>query len=215
MTGSVPIHNLSRLCPDNCQAISPSDGITLKKRQSLRHPEEVLSDLAYADDIALLENVLKEAEDSPLHRVEEASQSIDRLFLNAGKTKFMRLNPPSDDQMLSLDGSEIGKVDDFLSLGSYTETSHDIDTRIGKAWGGLNALSKVWVSPIKKATKMRLFKGTVECILLHGSDSWSLTKSLEKKLDGTYACNAEESTKYVLKRQSHQQFSLRLEPSCH
>ena len=83
-------------------AISPSDGITLKKRQSSRHPEEVLSDLAYADDIAVLENVLKEAEDL-LHRDEEASQSIGRLFLNAGKTKFMRLNPPSDDQMLSLD----------------------------------------------------------------------------------------------------------------
>ena len=116
-------------------AISPSDGITLKKRQSSRQPEEVLSDLAYADDIAVLENVLKEAEDL-LHRDEEASQSIGRLFLNAGKTKFMRLNPPSDDQMLSLDGSEIGKVDDFLSLSSYTETSHDIDTRIGKAWGG-------------------------------------------------------------------------------
>ena len=184
-------------------AISPSDGITLKKRQSSRHPEEFLSDLAYADDIAVLENVLKEAEDL-LHRDEEASQSIGRLFLNAGKTKFMRLNPPSDDQMLSLDGSEIGKVDDFLSLSNYTETSHDIDTRIGKAGGGgLNALSKVWVSPIKKATKMRLFKGKVECILLHGSDSWSLTKSLEKKLDGTYTRNAEESTKYVLKRQSH------------
>ena len=127
--------------------ISPSDGITLKKRQSSRQPEEVLSDLAYADDIAVLENVLKEAEDL-LHRDEEASQSTGRLFLNAGKTKFMRLNPPSDDQMLSLDGSEIGKVDDFLSLGSYTETSHDIDTRIGKAWGSLNALSKVWLSPI-------------------------------------------------------------------
>ena len=116
-------------------AISPSDGITLKKRQSSRQPEEVLSDLAYADDIAVLENVLKEAEDL-LHRDEEASQSIGRLFLNAGKTKFMRLNPPSDDQMFSLDGSEIRKVDDFLSLSSYTETSHDIDTRIGKAWGG-------------------------------------------------------------------------------
>ena len=50
---------------------------------------------------------------------------------------------------------------------------------------------------------MRLFKGKVECILLHGSDSWSPTKSLEKKLDGTYTRNAEESTKYVLKRQSH------------
>ena len=84
----------------------------MKKRQSSRHPEEVLSGLAYADDIALLENVFKEEED---------------LLLN--------LNPPSDDQMLYLDESEIEKVDDFLYLGSYTETSHDIDTRIGKAWG--------------------------------------------------------------------------------
>ena len=98
-------------------AISQSDGITLKRRQSSRNPEEVLSGLAYGDDIALLENVLKEAEDL-LHRVEEASQSIGRLFFNAGKTKFMRLNPPSDGQILSLDGSEIGKVDDFLYLGS-------------------------------------------------------------------------------------------------
>ena len=34
---------------------------------------------------------------------------------------------------------------------------------------------------------MRLFKATVESTLLYGSDSWSLTKSLEKKLNGTYA----------------------------
>ena len=88
--------------------------------------------------------------------------------------------------MFSLDGSEIEKVDDFLYLGSYTETSHDIDTKIGKAWGALNALSKVWLSPIMKATKMRLFKVTVESILLYRSDSWSLTKSLEKKFNGTY-----------------------------
>ena len=112
--------------------------------------------------------------------------------------------------MLPLDESKIEKVDDFLYLGSYTETSQDIDTRIGKAWGALNALSKVWVSPIKKATKIRLFKSSeqahrqVESILLYGSDSWSLTKSLEKKLDGTYTCTyAEESTKYLFERQSH------------
>ena len=43
-------------------AISPSDGSTLKRRQSSRHPEEVLSDLENADEIALLDNVLKEAE---------------------------------------------------------------------------------------------------------------------------------------------------------
>ena len=105
----------------------------MKKRQRSRHPEEVLSGLAYADDIVLLENVFKEEEDL-LPGVEDAAQSIG-LFLNAGKTKFMRLNKPSDDQMLYLDESEIEKVDDFLYLGRYTETSHDIDARIGKAWG--------------------------------------------------------------------------------
>ena len=105
----------------------------MKKRQRSRHPEEVLSGLAYADDIVLLENVFKEEEDL-LPGVEDAAQSIG-LFLNAGKTKFMRLNKPSDDQMLYLDKSEIEKVDDFFYLGRYTETSHDIDTRIGKAWG--------------------------------------------------------------------------------
>ena len=55
----------------------------------------------------------------------------------------MHLNPPSDDQMLYLDESDIEKVDNFLHLGSYTETSHDIETRIGKAWEALNALSKL------------------------------------------------------------------------
>ena len=124
----------------------------MKKSQSSRHPEEVLSDLAYADDIALLENVLKETEDL-LHRVEDASQSIGRLFLNAGKTKFMRLNPPSDDQMLSLNGSEIGKVDGFLSLGSYTEISHDIDIRIGKAWGASLLFLKYGYLQLKKQLK--------------------------------------------------------------
>ena len=144
-TGSVPIHNLSRLCPDNCHLTIWWNYI--EKASKFKTPEGGSFWSRVCGWMRLLENVLKEAEDLP-HRVEEASQYFGRLFLNAGKTKFMRLNPPSDDQMLSLDGSEIGKVDDFLSLGSYTETSHDIDTRIGKAWGSLNALSKVWLSPI-------------------------------------------------------------------
>ena len=82
----------------------------MKKRQPSRHPEEVLSGLAYANDIALLENVFKEEEDL-LPGVEDAAQSIG-LFLNAGKTKVMHLNKPSDDKMLYLDESEIEKVDD-------------------------------------------------------------------------------------------------------
>ena len=106
--------------------------------------------------------MLKDAEDL-LHRVEEAAQSIG-LFSNAPKTKFMHLNPSNDAPLLALNGSVIEKMSDFLYLGSYSNTRHDIDTRIGKTWGALNALSKV--SPINKTTKLRLFKASVESILL-------------------------------------------------
>lgn len=127
------------------KAILPSDGLTLKRCQSARHPAEVLPDLAYADDIALLENLLSDAQDL-LYR-EHLAQSIG-LFLNASKTKFMHLNPSAEQPIHTLDGLEIEQVSDFLYLGSYTSTVHDIDTRNGKVWGALNALSKVWQFPI-------------------------------------------------------------------
>ena len=127
--------------------IGPSDGLTLKKRGSRRHPEEVLAELAYAHDIALMENTIKEA-DYPLHKVESAAQSIG-LFLIVAKTKIMTLNATLERSVHALYGSEIEKVEDFLYLGWYTNSARDVDNRIGEALGALNALSKVWFSPIK------------------------------------------------------------------
>ena len=43
-----------------------------------------------------------------------------------------------------------------------------------------------WDTELKKYPKMHLFKATVKSILLYGADSWSLTKSLEKRLHGMY-----------------------------
>ena len=62
--------------------------------------------------------------------------------------------------------------------------AHDVDTRIAKAWGALNGLSKVWLSPITKETKIRVFKALTESIVLYGCDSWTLTKSLTKNING-------------------------------
>ena len=158
------------------KAIEQSDGITLKSRRSRRHPAECLADLGYADDIVLLEDDIQNS---------EACQSLG-LYLNATKTKFMHLNLKSEFVMNSLGGSKIEKVNDFKYLGCYTTTSYDMDLRIGQAWGAMNSLNKVWKSNIKSATKTKVFKASVESILLYGSDSWSVTKTLSKKLDGTY-----------------------------
>ena len=166
------------------KAINLSDGITLKSRRSSRHPAEYLSDLGYADDIALLEDTLQNAQHL-LVKVEQACRSLG-LYLNASKTKFMHLNPSSFNGLMSSDGCSIDNVKDFKYLGSYTNTRHDLNIHIAQAWGAMNSLQKVWKSDVKKETKVRVFKGTVESILLYGSDSWSLSKALTKKLDGTY-----------------------------
>ena len=61
-----------------------------------------------------------------------------------------------------------------------------MNTRIGQAWSAINSLQKVWKAPIKKETKTKVFKASVESILLYGSDSWTLNVARTKKLDGSY-----------------------------
>ena len=118
-------------------SIGTSDGLTLKRRRSRRAPPDLLPELAFADDIALMEDTINKAE-AFLHKVEIATQTIG-LFLNAGKTKVMHLNPTTNNIIRSLNGDEIEKVDDFLYLGGYTNTTRDINSRITKAWGALNS----------------------------------------------------------------------------
>ena len=40
---------------------------------------------------------------------------------------------------------------------------------------------------MKRKMKVRLFRSTVETILLYGSEAWTITKSLGKRIDGCYS----------------------------
>ena len=44
-------------------------------------------------------------------------------------------------------------------------------------------MKKIWTSSMRKQLKVRLFRATVESILFYGSETWTITKSLAKKLD--------------------------------
>ena len=61
-----------------------------------------------------------------------------------------------------------------------------MEVRIAKAWSALNSLQKIWKAPILKQTKTKVFKASVESILLYGSESWSLNVAKRKRLDGVY-----------------------------
>ena len=87
----------------------------------------------------------------------------------------------------TLDGTPLKLVDKFTYLGSsVASTEKDIDTRLTKAWTAINRLSIIWKSDLTDKMKCSFFKAAVASILLYGCTTWTLTKRLEKKLDGNY-----------------------------
>ena len=78
-------------------------------------------------------------------------------------------------------------VDNITYLGSsVSSTEKDIDTRLTKAWTAINRLSIIWKSDLTDKMKRSFFQAAVVSILLYGCTTWTLTKRLEKKLDGNY-----------------------------
>ena len=92
-----------------------------------------------------------------------------------------------DSYLKSLSGDDIEHVDDFLYLGSWVDTSEkDLNTRIAKAWSAMSKMEVIWKSNLERKLKINFFRATVETVLLYGCTTWTLTKALERKLDGTY-----------------------------
>ena len=60
------------------------------------------------------------------------------------------------------------------------------ETRLTKAWTAINRLSIIWKSDLTDKMKRSFFLAVVTSILLYGCTTWTLTKRLEKKLDGNY-----------------------------
>ena len=62
----------------------------------------------------------------------------------------------------------------------------DIDTRLTKAWTAIGKLSIMWKSDLTDKMKRSFFQAAVVSIQLYRCTTWTLTKQLEKKLDGNY-----------------------------
>ena len=160
-------------------------GFTLSKPKSRRYPAVNITDADYADDLAVLTDYLKDAT-SLLHKIETVASQIG-LYINVSKTEFITHNQDESGGITCLNGGEIKHVDDFKYLGSYiASTERDVNTKLGKAWGALNELNKIWKSNLPENLKINFFRAAVESVLANGSTTWTLTSSLEKKLDGAY-----------------------------
>ena len=87
----------------------------------------------------------------------------------------------------TLDGLPLKIVDKLTYLGSsVSSTEKDIDIRLPKAWTAIDWLWIIWKSDPTDKMKRSFCQAAVVSILLYGCTNWTLTKQLEKKLDGNY-----------------------------
>ena len=162
-------------------------GFTIKPARSRRVKAEKIADTEFADDVALITNTIKEAQ-SLLDSLEAAAKIVG-LRINESKTKYIPINIQDVEHpaIHSISGEDIEKVDDFVYLGAWiASTEQDFKVRKAKAWAACHKMKKIWKSDLRRDLKIRLFQATVESILLYGSETWTMTASLLKRIDGCY-----------------------------
>ena len=92
---------------------------------------------------------------------------------------FLSLNSKHDFSQLPL-------LPNISCLYDVSSTEKDIDTRLTKAWTAIDRLSIIWKSDLTDKMKRSFFQAAVVSILLYGCTTWTLTKRLERRLDGNY-----------------------------
>ena len=161
-------------------AIRPQDGIKVADIN--------ITDLDFADDIAVVTNSI--AENSHLCQSISDIAAQFGLLINIDKTKYMFYNitrPVNADERVFVNGQPLEEVNDFKYLGSYiASTSKDINVRKGLAWKALQSLDIFWKSNMSRKIKTKIFRTAVEPVLLYGAETWTLKKADIRALDGVY-----------------------------
>ena len=66
------------------------------------------------------------------------------------------------------------------------DSEKDFRVRKSIAWAACNKLQKLWHSNLSNEYKVFLFQYLVKPGLLYGAETWYLTQTTQKRLDGTY-----------------------------
>ena len=160
-------------------------GFQLRKRKSRTVPPITITYMDFADDIALVSEGIKEAQEK-LTRVVKSAKRVE-LSMNTGKTKYMSYNTIQQFEIKAIDGSNLKRVEDFKYLGACIDSSaKDLKIRKALSWRTCHQMRNIWKSTLSRKMKLRLMHTTVESVLLYGCETWTLIKTLLKQLDGTY-----------------------------
>ena len=142
--------------------------------------------LRYADDTTLIARSCNELQQQ-VSAIENISAQF-VLTINATKTHMMVIDAESDaDQVITIAGKAIGRVERFKLLGSIvtndSNSSTEINVRLAIARQAMRQLTEIWKSAeISLKLKKQLVKSLVWSIALYGSESWAVKKCDEKRI---------------------------------
>ena len=135
-----------------------------------------------ADDLLLLPNTSIQTK-SLLHSLEQTKDI--GLYVNTRKTEFKCFK--QDGAISTLNGNSQKLFDHLTYLGSNISfTESDINICMGKTWTAIYSMSIIWKYDLSNEIKRGFFQAIAVSLLLCGCTIWTLTKFLEKKLDGNF-----------------------------
>jgi Reverse transcriptase (RNA-dependent DNA polymerase) len=149
--------------------------------------EESFSDLDFADDVAMLAELIDLLESALTILQEEAAPL--GLEVNWRKTKIQSHSDfLSTPDCVVVDGRAVECVPEFTYLGSLIHESgrsiHDLRRRMAITRQAMMDLNKnVWSSRLSLEVKIKLYNACILSIFLYGSETWTLTREEEKKVD--------------------------------
>lgn len=160
----------------------------IKELEGIRVGGVNLNNLRYADDTALFADSEEKLQKIVEVVVEESKKlgleiNIEKTVVLAcsKKTKVPKCN-------IVIDGMQLKQVDNFKYLGSVvtsdSKSEKDIKMRIGTAKAAFRKMEKVLCArTMKMATRLRLLKCYVWSVMLYGSESWTISKNMQARLE--------------------------------
>lgn len=147
-----------------------------------------LTDLEYADDTILLSTSLSQLRDT----LGICSEEAEKLGLQVSwiKTKYMYIGDGPHPIPLRFGNDIVEPVSNFVYLGSLVTNNGDLKPEITRRRAlAASALQSLWKplwrhQTISRRTKLRIYNLAVLSILLYGSETWPLNKTLAARLDG-------------------------------
>ena len=140
----------------------------------------------FADDVMLLTERKEDME-----REFKKAMSNWGMKIHWGKTKVMRVGKQVEECKVCVDGEEIEQVQNMKYLGAILSADgtceEEIEHRVGAAARVIGAMRKEVLErrELKKATKMRVYNAMMIPTMLYGSETWTMMKRYESRLETT------------------------------